>query len=110
EEGAGVAHEDVGRVQVVHEEAASRAGHQGGHGADQYLALEGGGHDHGDAHDGGHGARAAVHVVEQVERVREHHQPGDGEEPVRRITDDAPAEEVDTGAGRPDPGGGHQLD
>ncbi len=75
EGGAGVPHEDLGRVQVIGQKADAGAG-QGGH-QDGHLGL---GHRQGDDQqghgaDGGHAAGQAVQPVDQVDGVGDGHDP-----------------------------------
>ena len=85
EEAAAVAEEDRGRVEVVDEEP-EEAPHEGDEDeADEELAEDPGVHQqHQRGHEGDAGGEP-VHVVEQVEGVRDAHHPDDGEGDVERV-------------------------
>ena len=85
EEAAAVAEEDRGRVEVVDEEP-EQAPHEGDeHEADEELAEDPGvDEQHQRGHEGDAGGEP-VHVVEQVEGVRDAHHPDEGEGHVERV-------------------------
>ena len=118
EGGAGVSHEDLGRVQVIGKKADASAG-QGGH-EEGYLRFghREGDDQHGHGADGGHAAGQPVQSVDEVDRVGDAHDPdhGDGDgQPAQRpvgvtAEDVGVGEDVDPVAHEHGDEGGQDLD
>ena len=94
EQRTGVAHEDPRRVPVVEQEGEAGGGDHDRHATHEPLTLEQRGDRERGGDDGGDRAGGGVHVVEQVERVRDDHDPHHGDHVVERA-----AEELDVRTG-----------
>ena len=78
EGGAGVAHEDLGGVEVIGQKADARSGQGPHHHRHVLLAHQQGNDQHGHRADGGHAAGKAVQPVDEVDGVGDGHDPDEG--------------------------------
>ena len=102
---AGVAHEDAGRVKVVHQKAKTSPQQGGRQSADQVLAVHDGQQQEKDRSHGADASRQTVHVVQQVHGVGDDDHPDKGHGDIQYL----PGEGADVDAGHDQERGGQEL-
>ena len=86
---AAVAHENLRRRTVVHQETDGDTARDGGQHGDEMLSANGGDEKEKEGGDGGDAAAQSVHVVKKIKYVDDGDNPQDGDTPAEnRIFDE----------------------